>query len=116
MHFGLSAQGGKEYALPMEWVPPSIGEVKIKFDGASFGNLGPVCFGCLMWGHHGSIIIAKGGPIGRTDANLVELIGLLVCGCLRIRVLKSALWKEIPGLLSAGGREEWVLEAAALHL
>lgn len=40
----------------LEWVPPPKGKVKINFYGASFGNLGPVGYGCLMRDPQGSII------------------------------------------------------------
>lgn len=63
--------------LVLDWIPPLGGQVTINFDGASFGNLGPVGYGCLMRDSQGSIILVKGGPLGRCDVNHAELIGML---------------------------------------
>lgn len=64
------------------WVPPLRGKFKVNFDGASFGNLGPTGYGCVVCDYQGSIVIAKGGPIGTADAIEAELMGLLVALCI----------------------------------
>lgn len=75
----------------MEWAPPCIGKVKVNFDGAPFGNSGSAGFVHLMQDHHGTIILAKGGPLGTTDGIHAESLGCLKgCVCLRVRVLKIA--------------------------
>lgn len=65
------------HVMAMDWAPPPKGRVKVDFDGSSFGNSGPAGFGCVMRDSQGSILIAKGNSIGWSDANHVELIGLL---------------------------------------
>lgn len=69
----------------LEWVPPCAGKLKINFDGASLGNLGPASYGCTLRDHDGVIKGVKGGPIGRIDVNQAKLIGLLES----LRLLKS---------------------------
>jgi len=62
-------------SLVLDWISPLEGQVKINFDGASFGNLGPAGYGCLMRDSQGSIISIKGGPLRSCDANRAKLIG-----------------------------------------
>lgn len=45
----------------VDWVPPCVGKLKANFDGASFGNSGPVGYGCLVRDHLISIISVEGG-------------------------------------------------------
>lgn len=70
------------------WVPPIRGKFKVNFDGTSFGNPGPAGFGCVVRNHQGSIILAKGDPIGNADAIEVEMIGFLAA----FRILKEKNW------------------------
>lgn len=46
------------------WKPPDMRKYMVNFDGASFGNLGPVAFGCVMCDYQGKIIGVKGGLLG----------------------------------------------------
>lgn len=68
-----------------EWVPPCTRNLKINFDGASFGNPSPAGYGCVLRDHDGVIEGVNGGPIRRADANQAKLIGLLES----LRLLKS---------------------------
>lgn len=97
--------------------PPEV-KVKINFDGASFRNPRLSGYECLMCDSQGSIILAKGGPIGCCDTNHVELIGLLE----GLKMLKNKGFYNciVEGdskvVISWGrGGEWWLLEAAALH-
>lgn len=47
------------------------------FDGAPFGNLGPVGYGFVMRDSQGNVILAKGGPLGRGNAIQAEVMSFL---------------------------------------
>lgn len=72
----LDSKGIKK-DLFFDWVSSSIGRCKVNFDGASFGNLGPAGFECVMRDSQGLIIGVKGGPLGCQDAIYAETMGLL---------------------------------------
>lgn len=39
---------------------PLNGKVKVNFDGASFGNLGPTAFSCVVRDHQGRVVLVDG--------------------------------------------------------
>lgn len=54
------------------WNPPPHGILKLSFDGASKGNLGPTGYGCAVWNHEGIIIKALCGPLVQCDSTMAE--------------------------------------------
>lgn len=67
---------------PNEWVPPMVGKVKVNFDEVSFSNPRPTRYGCILRHSNGCIILAKGEPIGISDALHVEMMGFLEGLCI----------------------------------
>ena len=54
-------------------IPPTTGSFKLKFDGASKGNLRSVGFRCVARNHEGHILRILFGYIGNSTKNTVEL-------------------------------------------
>lgn len=90
MYFGLPDHDPSSH-VGVDHFP--LGNVKINFDGASFGNTRLAGYGCVMCNSQGNIIMAKGGLIGQSDANHAELIGLLK----GLRILKNKGFYEYRG-------------------
>ncbi|XP_077242065.1 uncharacterized protein LOC143882471 [Tasmannia lanceolata] len=55
------------------WEPPPQGVLKIKFDGACFGNPGPAGVGGLCRDDAGKVLWSFWGPLGVTDATEAEV-------------------------------------------
>jgi ribonuclease HI len=62
---------------PSSWTPPPTGFVKVNFDGASKGNLGPAGYGAAVRDPSGLILLMTAGYLGETTNNVVELTGIL---------------------------------------
>lgn len=91
-------------AMALDWVPLMAGKVKINFDGASFGNLGPVGYGCVMQYSQGIVMLVKGGLIGRSDATQAELVGLLEGLCmLKMKSFKDCIIEGDPRTVISWG-------------
>jgi ribonuclease HI len=59
------------------WSPPPTGFIKINFDGASKGNLGPVGFRTILKDSNGGILHLVVGFLGENTNNPFELLSLL---------------------------------------
>ena len=65
------------FPSPTTWDPPPTGFIKINFDGASKGNLGPAGYGVVIRSSKGEILALAVGYLGETTNNVAELMGLL---------------------------------------
>ncbi|XP_077215790.1 uncharacterized protein LOC143850421 [Tasmannia lanceolata] len=63
----------RRHKIVQRWEPPPPGMVKLNFDGACFGNLGPAGVGGLCRNDHGEVEWAYSGPIGSFDASEAEV-------------------------------------------
>ncbi|KAH9292835.1 hypothetical protein KI387_041984, partial [Taxus chinensis] len=59
------------------WIRPGENVVKLNFDGASKGNLGPAGGGGILRNSEGDWLFAYAGPLGRQTNNMVEARALL---------------------------------------
>jgi len=64
---------------PSSWSPPPPGLMKINFDGASKGNLGPTKYGGMFMDVDGKILKVYYGFMG-TNSNNVEKLRALIQG------------------------------------
>jgi hypothetical protein len=62
---------------PRLWSPPPTGFIKINFNGASKGNLGPTRFGVVLRNSEGEILYLTTGYLGENKNNATELSSLL---------------------------------------
>lgn len=63
--------------IAIKWSPPSIGNLKVNVDGASFRNPGLARYGCVLQNSRGQILWVKAGPIGVQNALFTKLVGIL---------------------------------------
>jgi ribonuclease HI len=62
---------------PTVWTPPPYGFLKLNFDGASMGNLGPAGFGAVLRDNMGKITHMTAGFLGESTNNVAEITSLL---------------------------------------
>lgn len=67
----------KEVSSPNCWLIPPEGWLKLNFDGASKGNLGPTGFGGVIHNLQGIILWAYWGQLGWDINNVAELEGMI---------------------------------------
>lgn len=61
--------------VPLDWVLPLDGALKLNFDGASKGNPGPAGFGYVLRNHSDKVIRAVHG-LWVSDSTIVDIMGL----------------------------------------
>jgi probable phosphoglycerate mutase len=66
-----------QHRSPTIWTPPPTDFIKINFDGASKGNLGPASYGATLKNSNGEILCLIVGFLGETTNNASELTSLL---------------------------------------
>ncbi|GLJ11561.1 hypothetical protein SUGI_0171160 [Cryptomeria japonica] len=59
------------------WSPPTTGNIKVNFDGASCGNPGKSGYGAIIRDKFGNFVGANYGPLGINTNNMAEMAGLL---------------------------------------
>ncbi|GLJ11003.1 hypothetical protein SUGI_0140120 [Cryptomeria japonica] len=74
---GYKLMDKKQNRANIVWTPPTSGNFKINFNGASRGNLGKSGYGAIIRNEFGNFVGANYDPLGINTNNMVEMTGLL---------------------------------------